>query len=266
MQHLGARPGADPVAEPGRGRQLRVRGTAAPARAHRAVVGHRDPRSRPLRRRGRSPRGNRIVPCSSTSSTHSRATRFSLALGIEYSLSPDGLTRADDRDEHRRRRLPVRRGRPSVPDARHGERRPADAVHPGSEPCVRSDERGLPTGTEAGRGDGLRLPPVEADRDDEARQRLHRAGARRRRARPRRAARPAPRHRASRSGSTRATRTCCVFTGDPLPDVNRRSLAVEPMTCPPNAFRSGDGADPARARPLGHERVGHRAVGEVTKT
>jgi aldose 1-epimerase len=32
-----------------------------------------------------------------------------------------------------------------------------------------------------------------------------------------------------------------VFTGDPLPDVRRRSLAVEPMTCAPNAFRSGDG-------------------------
>jgi aldose 1-epimerase len=32
-----------------------------------------------------------------------------------------------------------------------------------------------------------------------------------------------------------------VFTGDPLPDVARRSIAVEPMTCPPNAFRSGDG-------------------------
>jgi aldose 1-epimerase len=30
-----------------------------------------------------------------------------------------------------------------------------------------------------------------------------------------------------------------VFTGDPLPDVDRRALAVEPMTCPPNAFRSG---------------------------
>ena len=28
--------------------------------------------------------------------------------------------------------------------------------------------------------------------------------------------------------------------GDPLPDVARRSLAVEPMTCPPNAFRSGE--------------------------
>ena len=31
-----------------------------------------------------------------------------------------------------------------------------------------------------------------------------------------------------------------LFTGDPLPDVRRRSLAVEPMTCPPNAFRTGD--------------------------
>jgi len=32
-----------------------------------------------------------------------------------------------------------------------------------------------------------------------------------------------------------------VFTGDPLADVNRRSVAIEPMTCPPNAFRTGDG-------------------------
>jgi aldose 1-epimerase len=31
-----------------------------------------------------------------------------------------------------------------------------------------------------------------------------------------------------------------LFTGDPLADVARRSLAVEPMTCPPNAFRSGE--------------------------
>ena len=30
-----------------------------------------------------------------------------------------------------------------------------------------------------------------------------------------------------------------VFTGD-LPEVGRRGLAVEPMTCPPNAFRSGE--------------------------
>jgi aldose 1-epimerase len=31
-----------------------------------------------------------------------------------------------------------------------------------------------------------------------------------------------------------------LFTGDHLPDVERRSLAVEPMTCPPNAFRTGN--------------------------
>ncbi len=31
-----------------------------------------------------------------------------------------------------------------------------------------------------------------------------------------------------------------LYTGDDRPDVNRRSLAVEPMTCPPNAFKSGD--------------------------
>jgi aldose 1-epimerase len=39
-----------------------------------------------------------------------------------------------------------------------------------------------------------------------------------------------------------------LFTGDPLPDVSRRSIAVEPMTCPPNAFRSGEdssGSSPA---------------------
>lgn len=31
-----------------------------------------------------------------------------------------------------------------------------------------------------------------------------------------------------------------VFTGDPLPTVNRRSVAIEPMSCPANAFRSGE--------------------------
>ena len=32
-----------------------------------------------------------------------------------------------------------------------------------------------------------------------------------------------------------------VYTGDTLPDVarRRRAVAIEPMTCPPNALRSG---------------------------
>ena len=38
-----------------------------------------------------------------------------------------------------------------------------------------------------------------------------------------------------------AYRYLMLFTGDPLPDVARRSLAVEPMTCAPNAFCSGEG-------------------------
>jgi aldose 1-epimerase len=32
-----------------------------------------------------------------------------------------------------------------------------------------------------------------------------------------------------------------VFSGDTLGDAARRSVAIEPMTCPPNAFRSGEG-------------------------
>ena len=31
-----------------------------------------------------------------------------------------------------------------------------------------------------------------------------------------------------------------LFSGD-RPDVQRRGLAVEPMTCPPNAFNTGEG-------------------------
>ena len=31
-----------------------------------------------------------------------------------------------------------------------------------------------------------------------------------------------------------------LFTGDPLPTIARRSLAIKPMTCPPNAFRTGE--------------------------
>lgn len=32
-----------------------------------------------------------------------------------------------------------------------------------------------------------------------------------------------------------------LFTGDDKPDVARRAVAVEPMTCPPNAFATGEG-------------------------
>ena len=32
-----------------------------------------------------------------------------------------------------------------------------------------------------------------------------------------------------------------LYTGDDRPDVSRRSMAIEPMTCPPQAFRTGKG-------------------------
>jgi aldose 1-epimerase len=38
-----------------------------------------------------------------------------------------------------------------------------------------------------------------------------------------------------------------IFTGDALLDVNRRSVAVEPMTCPPNAFRTSIRLEPGES-------------------
>ena len=87
---------------------------------------------------------------------------------------------------------------------------------------------------------GVRLHAAAADRRDAARQLLHRPRARRGRPRTRRAPRAGRRRGADALAGRGATATCMLFTGDPLPDVDRRSLAVEPMTCPPNAFRTGE--------------------------
>ena len=103
-----------------------------------------------------------------------------------------------------------------------------------------TDERGIPTGAEpvAGSEYDFTAPrPIgkakldtaftHLERDDDARARVHLA---------------------SPDGETATTfwldehyRYLMLFTGDPLPDVNRRSLGIEPMTCAPNAFQSGDG-------------------------
>ena len=101
-----------------------------------------------------------------------------------------------------------------------------------------SDDDGIPTGTVAVAGteyDFLEPRPIgsakldnaytalERDDHDVASVELH--------------------HETSGAGVTvwldQAYRYVMIFSGDPLPDVNRRSLAVEPMTCPPNAFRTG---------------------------
>ena len=56
-----------------------------------------------------------------------------------------------------------------------------------------------------------------------------------------------------------------VFSGDGLPDVERRSLAVEPMTCPANALRTGEGLIRLEPGRVVHERVGDRARGKPTR-
>ena len=53
-----------------------------------------------------------------------------------------------------------------------------------------------------------------------------------------------------------------VFTGDGLPDVDRRSIAVEPMTCAPNAFRTGEGM--VRLEP-GEAHVGLWGISPATR-
>jgi aldose 1-epimerase len=52
-----------------------------------------------------------------------------------------------------------------------------------------------------------------------------------------------------------------LFSGDTLADVGRRrrGLAVEPMTCPPNAFRTGEALIKLAPRRLVHGHVGDRA-------
>lgn len=105
---------------------------------------------------------------------------------------------------------------------------------------LRGDERGIPVGREPVEGteyDFSRPRAIGATSLDDAFTDLDRGLDGR--------ARVELRDPASRAGLTLwvdETYTYLqLFTGDPLPDVSRRSLAVEPMTCPPNAFRTGEG-------------------------
>lgn len=103
-----------------------------------------------------------------------------------------------------------------------------------------SDERGIPTGAEAVKGteyDFGRPRPIGNAKLDTAFTDLERGDDGRARVRL-----------ASPDGDVATTfwldesyRYLMLFTGDALPDVNRRSLGIEPMTCAPNAFQSGDG-------------------------
>ena len=51
-----------------------------------------------------------------------------------------------------------------------------------------------------------------------------------------------------------------LFTGDPLPDIARRALAVEPMTCPPNAFRTNTAVTSPRSGRIDNRQLGHHTT------
>jgi aldose 1-epimerase len=163
---------------------------------------------------------------------------FSLALSVEYALSPTGLTVRTSATNVGADACPygcgahpyLTVGTPTVDSA--VLRAPGRTV-------LLSDDRGLPVDSSPAEEAGLDLraprpigpaeldhafTDLERDGDGLARVRLH--------------------DPATGAGLAlwvdESYRYLMLFTGDPLPDVARRSLAVEPMTCPPNAFRSGE--------------------------
>jgi aldose 1-epimerase len=159
---------------------------------------------------------------------------FTLELRIEYVLADDGLTVCIAATNLGAEACPYGAGAHpylAVDASRVDEvtlQVPAGTV-------LDADERGLPVGAHRVEGTELdfRVPKqvgelrldhcfTNLERDDDGRARV-RLG----------------------NGTTLWANECykylMVFTGDGLPDVGRRSIAVEPMTCAPNAFRSGDG-------------------------
>ena len=162
---------------------------------------------------------------------------FSLALAIEYVLSAEGLrveVTATNRGER-----PCPYGSGAHPYLTVGTPTVDSVIlrAPGRT-MLRSDERGIPTGAESVEGTDydFRRPReigvtrldnafTDLERDDEGLARVE--------------LRHPHEERELTLWVDGSYRYLMLFTGDPLPDVGRRSLAVEPMTCPPNAFRSG---------------------------
>jgi aldose 1-epimerase len=161
---------------------------------------------------------------------------FSLGVNVEYSLSAEGLRVATTATNVGSDPCPYGCG--AHPYLRAG-REPVDAatLRAPAGTVLLSDERGIPVRSERVEGtefDFRRPRPISTTKLDNAFTELER----------------------DRNGIARVTLSgsdgdvslwvdgsyayLMLFTGDPLPDVARRSLAVEPMTCPPNAFRTGE--------------------------
>jgi aldose 1-epimerase len=163
---------------------------------------------------------------------------FSLALEIEYTLDDMGLTVRTTATNVGARPCPYGSG--AHPYLTVGTPTVNQAVlHVPAATMLLSDERGIPVraaAVEAGGCDFREPRAIDETVLDTAFTDLERDADGR--------ARVTLRDPAGARGLTlwvdESYRYLMVFTGDPLPDVQRRSIAVEPMTCPPNAFRTGE--------------------------
>ena len=162
---------------------------------------------------------------------------FSLSLGVEYALSESGLSVRTTATNIGRGACPFGAGQhpylavgtPTVDSVIL--RAPGQTV-------LRGDERGLPVGrthVEETEYDFRSPRPIGATKLDHAFTDLERDAGGLARVELR-----DPQGGGLTLWVDESYRWLQLFTGDPLPDVSRRSLAVEPMTCPPNAFRSGE--------------------------
>jgi aldose 1-epimerase len=163
---------------------------------------------------------------------------FSLALSVEYALSEAGLRVSASATNIGGEACPYGSG--AHPYLTVGtETVDSVILHAPGRTMLQADARGIPVGAapvEATDYDFRRRRPIGATKLDNAYTDLERDADGR--------ARVELRHP---DGGTSVSlwldegyRYLELFTGDSQPSVNRRSLAVEPMTCPPNAFRSGE--------------------------
>jgi aldose 1-epimerase len=162
-----------------------------------------------------------------------------LEVGVRYALGSDGLTVEADATNHAS--MPAPFGIGFHPYVTVGSQRIDDAhlTVPAGEHLA-ADDRGLPTGRHAVIGselDFMKPRPLGPTRLDTAFTALDRDADGRATAvleRPDRA-------RAVRVWVDPAFQYLMVYTGDTLEPAERRraGIAIEPMTCPPNAFRTG---------------------------
>jgi aldose 1-epimerase len=157
---------------------------------------------------------------------------FALELRADYSLSEDGLEARIQATNVGSETAPFGAGwHPYL--AVESEVVDGVELHVPAETVLVADERGLPVGSAsvAGGLDFVKARPIGTAKLDHCFTGLQRDDR----------GRAAARVGATTLWVDETFPYLMVFTGDGLRDVERRSVAVEPMTCAPNAFRSGDG-------------------------